>query len=121
MLKKAAILLAIAASLVFAEKRDGGFKPFLYWGFLSSYPEAKFGTYLGWIDGFMAGYLAQTANAKDFEAAKQRILCLGNLENEQGIAMIDKYYKDHPEKWNNLFSTEIYNALTVPGSPCGRK
>lgn len=37
---------------------------------------------------------------------------------EQAVAMVDKYYNDHPEKWNEAAAEEVIDALTVEGGPC---
>jgi hypothetical protein len=47
--------------------------------------------------------------------------CLETLTYDQAIAMIDKRFKDHPEKWSSLITPEILEALTVPGSACEGK
>jgi hypothetical protein len=41
-----------------------------------------------------------------------------NIDYNQAIAMIDKYYKDHPERWARDFGRELLNALTIVGGPC---
>jgi hypothetical protein len=35
--------------------------------------------------------------------------------------MIDKRFKDHPEKWSNPLTQQFLEALTVPGSACEGK
>ncbi len=32
--------------------------------------------------------------------------------------MIDKYYKDNPQRWNTLLAIGIIDALTVKDGPC---
>jgi hypothetical protein len=41
-----------------------------------------------------------------------------NMTYEQAVAMIDKYYADHPERWNQPLAQEVVTALTVQGGPC---
>ena len=41
------------------------------------------------------------------------VTCLEGIGYKQAIAMIDKRYKDHPEKWSNVMSEEILKALTA--------
>jgi hypothetical protein len=33
--------------------------------------------------------------------------------------MIDKYYKENPEKWGDPIGFAIMDALTLNGGPCG--
>jgi hypothetical protein len=40
---------------------------------------------------------------------------------DQAVAMIDKYYDDHPERWSNDLGDGIVQALTVAGGPCSGK
>lgn len=47
--------------------------------------------------------------------------CLSdNVSYDQAIAMIDKYYGEHPEKWGDSAAKSVITALTVPGGPCPR-
>jgi len=32
--------------------------------------------------------------------------------------VIDKRYKDHPEKWSHPITQQLLEALTVKGGPC---
>ncbi|HEV2577121.1 MAG TPA: hypothetical protein VGU25_07915 [Acidobacteriaceae bacterium] len=41
-----------------------------------------------------------------------------NIPMKQAIAMIDKYYKDHPQRWSTLLAFGILEALTVKDGPC---
>jgi len=45
----------------------------------------------------------------------------GTMSYEQAIAMIDKYYKDHPEEWSQPAGMEMYIALTIETGPCPYK
>jgi len=44
-----------------------------------------------------------------------------NVSYEQAIAMIDKYYKANPEKWNIPIGNGLIFALTVKDGPCAGK
>jgi hypothetical protein len=46
--------------------------------------------------------------------------CLEEISRDQAIAMIDKAYIDHPEKWSNPLGGEIVMALSFEGGPCQR-
>jgi len=69
--------------------------------------------YLGWSNGYFAGYGPQ--------AFPLRSCIEGSIPYQQAVAMIDKYYDDHPEKWGFNLSDEIVEALTVAGGPCSGK
>jgi hypothetical protein len=90
---------------------------FLVWDMKSdtqkrAYDE-KLDMYIGWSNGYFSGRGAQAFPLR---------LCLEvNIPYIQAIAMIDKYYDDHPEKWGNDLSDEIVQALTVAGGPCSGK
>ncbi len=43
------------------------------------------------------------------------------MEYPQAVAIIDKYYKDHPELWEQPLPEMLLKALTAPGSPCEGK
>ena len=72
----------------------------------------KMSLYWGWTNSF-------------FQARGERALklvdCLDTMSYEQAIAMIDKHYKDHPEKWSRGLGEQILEALTMSGSPCEGK
>ncbi len=49
----------------------------------------------------------------------QLVTCMSaNMSYEQAIAMVDKYYKDHPEEWSKPAGMEMYIALTIATGPC---
>jgi hypothetical protein len=81
----------------------------------------KLALYLGWANGLLhgAGHNADTQAKKD--AVKGLIDCLYNIEYRQAVAMIDKYYKEHPEGWRKSFSEEMLRAVTVSGGSCEGK
>jgi len=72
----------------------------------------KMGLYWGWTNGFLQ---------KRGPKGGPLVDCLETMSTDQAIAMVDKYYKDHPEKWSGVFSEQILAALTVAGSPCEGK
>ena len=87
---------------------------FRVWGMSSetqkrSYDE-KLGMYIGWSNGYFS--------ARGAQAFPLRSCIEDNIPYDQAIAMIDKYYNDHPEKWSNDLSDVIVQVLTVAGGPC---
>lgn len=87
---------------------------FMVWGMSTETQkrphDQKLVMYIGWSNGYFSGR---------GRAAFPLRLCLeNNISYPQAIAMIDKYYKDHPEKWSYDLSDEIVQALSVPGGPC---
>jgi hypothetical protein len=110
------ITLAILATSVLADA-DSAVHTFRVWGTKSetqklAYNE-KLEMYIGWSNGYFSGYGRQ--------AFPLRSCIEDNIPYSQAIAMIDKYYDDHPEKWSNDLSDEIVKALTVAGGPCSGK
>ncbi|HEY4381040.1 MAG TPA: hypothetical protein VGN01_11895 [Acidobacteriaceae bacterium] len=75
--------------------------------------DEKLAMYIGWSNGYFSG--------RGAPAFPLRLCVEDNLPYSQAIAMIDKYYADHPEKWGNDLSDEIVHALTVAGGPCSGK
>ena len=63
-------------------------------------------------EGLLAYELAQQLAISGFEIMGTA------LSTRQAIAMIDKQYKDHPERWSRFLGDEIIAALTVSGGPC---
>lgn len=53
---------------------------------------------------------------------REQAACLltGKLESAQGIVMIDKYYRENPEKWNTPIGLAMLDAVTISGGPCGK-
>jgi hypothetical protein len=81
---------------------------FRYWATLTE-PE-KIVFLNGWTNGFFAARPKGAALAT----------CLEGLPYVQSTAMIDKYYKDHPEHWSDAIGAGILVALTENG-PCEGK
>jgi hypothetical protein len=84
---------------------------FSLWGLGTTKNERAF-LYWGWTNGFL-----QARGAYSFGLAA----CLEEMSTEQALGMVDKYYKDHPEKWSEPFAEQILEALTVDGGPCKGK
>jgi hypothetical protein len=69
----------------------------------------KMALYIGWLNG-VAG----------MKTVAPLVSCIGGIPMPQAIAMIDKFYNDHPEKWSSYLTPALLEALSVPGGPCGK-
>jgi hypothetical protein len=110
------ISLAILVASVLADAASA-VHTFRVWGTESATQKSTYGEklsmYIGWSNGYFSGRGAQVFPLRS---------CIeDNIPYDQAIAMIDRYYDDHPEKWSNDLSDEIVQALTVKGGPCGGK
>lgn len=72
------------------------------------------------FEGLSNGYLLGSSFGRADSPGERKFQdCLmKGLHATQAVAMIDKYYRDHPERWSAWISTEIVAALAVPGGPC---
>jgi hypothetical protein len=70
--------------------------------------------------GFSNGFAYGLSDAPMSSSNEKRFDCLfkSGPDPEQAVAMIDKYYQDHPEQWKTSLGDAIFKALTVSGSPC---
>jgi hypothetical protein len=87
---------------------DPAFHKFELWGKLPTKPE-KLLLFSGWTNGFWTGH---GMRATKFST------CIEGMTTDQAIAMIDKYYNNHPEEWSYPLGVGIIDALTVTNSPC---
>lgn len=111
-------LLLCSGLLEAAEGIVEPFYPFSFWGKLSKETTPrmfKVVFFIGYANGFAAagGSVSSAYGVCVFSSSK--------IPGLQMIDMIDKYYKDHPEKWSIRIDEAIMNALTVKGSPCEGK
>jgi hypothetical protein len=83
---------------------------FIIWKVMNEHEKAVI--YGGWTNGFLQG--------RDASAAPLAT-CLEAMGREQAIATIDKYFKEHPERWSRLFGEQVLEALTAEGGPCEGK
>jgi|SRR5579862_3174045 len=83
---------------------------FEYWGKIT--PLEKLAFYWGWTNGFLVA-----RGPRAVELAN----CLSDLSPDQSIAIIDKQYKEHPEKWSNPIGQQMLEALTTKGGACEGK
>lgn len=90
---------------------------FKLWNTLSNVDKLIFLT--GFTNGLVAGAATKQCPAnKPEQAALECIVVSKDPSYDQAIAMIDKYYKANPEKWNVPIGDAIVGALTVKGGPC---
>lgn len=104
MIQKLVLMVLIVCGSI---KADPVVQKFQAWGTLS--PNAKVAFYTGWTNGFL---LFKGAQGVELEK------CLAPMSYEHAVAMIEKYYTDHPEQWSQWISPMILQALTVKGGPC---
>lgn len=83
---------------------------FEFWGKIT--PLEKLAFYWGWTNGFLPA-----RGPRGLELAN----CLNEVSPHQAIAMIDKEYKDHPERWANPIGQQVLETLTAEGGPCPGK
>lgn len=80
---------------------------FALWG--QSNEDQKLSLYWGWTNGFLPGR---------GKIGVKLAACLEDLSYDQAIAMINKQYKNFPEKWSRPLGNQVLEALTVEGGPC---
>jgi hypothetical protein len=98
---------------------DRVLQSFGVWPANQTYQE-KASLYHGWTNGFLSA-AKHYANSKQQERVKAFAECLEKMSYPQAVAMIDKYYEDHPELRGQPLPEMLLNALTVPGSLCEGK
>src|SRR5579863_7754210 len=107
---KAASVVALAfrvSTLVFADPVIHRFE-----AWQGKLPSEKTVLYAGWTNGFLVGR---------GEIGVSLEKCLSVLTYQQAVAMIDKYFEAHPERWSATLTEGMMEALTVPGSTCEGK
>jgi hypothetical protein len=83
---------------------------FKLWGLMAS-PVEKLDIYVGFTNGFFFG-----PRSPKFVTL---LNCVEkNIPSAQAIAMIDKYYKENPQRWGMPLGQEVVAALTVKDGPC---
>jgi hypothetical protein len=93
---------------------------FKVWPALKTYQE-KASLYHGWTNGFLSASRHDT-NQKQLKRIRDFGECLENkISYPQAVAMIDKYYTDHPEFREQPLPEMLLDALTAQGSPCEGK
>jgi hypothetical protein len=83
---------------------------FKLWNLMET-PVERLDLYIGFTNGFFTGP----------RSPKFLVLmnCVEkNIPATQAIAMIDKYYKENPQRWGMPLGQEIVAALIVKDGPC---
>ncbi len=104
-------LIALVCLSSFAhEQNEPIIHSFKAWGLLQDSLE-KLDMYMGFTNGFFAG-----PRSPHFIALAD---CIEqHIPSDQAIAMIDKYYKENPQRWGMPLGQEIVAALIVKDGPC---
>jgi hypothetical protein len=119
MKKFALVILLLSGSAAYAT--DSILVSFSAWGDLTTADPQHAATdrgwiYIGWTNGFFQSY-----PSGELSRYTELHGCLSKMGLVQALAMIDKYYKDHPEKWDHALGEQMLEALTVAGGPCEGK
>lgn len=93
-----------------SSNREPVMHKFQLWS-LAQTPLEKLNLYFGFTNGLFVG------------PRSTKFLTLVNcleerMTSDQAIAMIDKYYKDNPQRWSMPFGQEMILALTIKDGPC---
>ena len=91
---------------------------FSLWGKLENKIE-KLHFYMGFTNGLLEG--AGAPLRTDETPGRKLLECLlqpSSLGTEQAIAMIDRYYRENPAKWDIPIGQAIIEALMVKDGPC---
>jgi hypothetical protein len=107
------MFLAIDGERSPAQDSEPVMHQFSLWGTLETQND-KLSLYWGFTNGFFAGPRSPLfiALANCIEA---------HIKSSQALAMIDKYYKDNPQRWNIPLGIGVVEALTVRDGPCANK
>jgi hypothetical protein len=116
--------LVSALALVFSITADSASDPVIHklelWGKFDEM--RKFDFYIGFTNGLVSG--AGAPLRSDDTPARQLLSCFLDTtrpSTQQAIAMMDKYYRENPEKWSMPIGQAIIDALLVKGGPCASK
>jgi hypothetical protein len=115
-----ALKIAFAlAALTCTAQGEPVLQTFVVWAANQTYQE-KASLYHGWTNGFLSA-AKNYANQKQQKHIVEFAGCLETMEYPQAVAVIDKYYKDHPELWQQPLAEMLTKALTAPGTACEGK
>ena len=93
---------------------------FQVWNMAETNSEKTF-LYLGWTNGLWAKGPSDIKDVPMRQAMESLFQCLEGLDTSQAVAMLDTYYRNHPEKWKRPLHEQMLQALTVVGGPCEGK
>src|SRR5579863_10126216 len=108
-------LIAVVA-LTHAVLGDPVLQNFGVWAANQTYQE-KASLYHGWTNGFLSAAKSY-ANPKQQKRIIEFAGCLESMEYAQAVGLIDEYYKNHPDLWQQPLAEMLTKALTAPGTPC---
>jgi hypothetical protein len=114
------VVMLVCGTRLFAA--DVKLHKFEFWGLMNSLQDPmtlKVAFLQGFNNGFAVG--VSPPACKDGRPALEFFRCLfvdNKMSTAQAVAMIDKYYRDNPEKWNLAIGDAIVEALSVKESPC---
>lgn len=112
------VLLTLAAVTAIVPA-DTVLQSFNVWAANKTYQE-KASLYHGWRNGYLQG-LRQHANPEQMKRVVEFATCMEKYPYREAVALIDKFYKDHPETRQQPLPDTILVALTVKGTPCHGK
>jgi len=104
---------------VFGDSEEPVAHRFSMWGVLEDKKLEKLHFYWGFTNGLLVG--AGAPMRSDDTPGKKLLDCLLQPYHpgaDQAIAMIDKYYRDNPAKWDTPIGKAIIEALMVKDGPC---
>ena len=120
MKKLLAVALIMAACVCLSAEDIPRTHKFQLWGTFDNETE-KVVFFTGFTNGLLTSgvtVLECNGNQPAKKPTYECVLFNKDLDLHQAIAMIDKYYKENPEKWNEPIGFAILDALTVKGGPC---
>jgi hypothetical protein len=72
----------------------------------------------GFLDGLITGVGLKECSDRSKEPMLDCLLAGEDLTLEQAVAMVDKYFKENPQRWDVPIGDAILEALTVKDGPC---
>lgn len=121
----ASLLPVLAASKLFPQKpttpeTSGSLpqhkhKPFVIWtGFLTgnAFRELSTAEKTVYLEGIWDGYVfALSFGGEPPTAVPTLTGCIPHLQNDQLLAIVNKYIQEHPERWGDPMGLTVFNAL----------
>lgn len=92
---------------------------FRLWGTFDSTEKLVFLS--GFMNGLITGVGMKECSDKSKEPLLDCVLVDKDPSLDQAVAMVDKYFKQNPEKWNIPIGDAVFEALTVKEGPCGKE
>lgn len=90
-------------------------KPFVIWtGFLTgnAFRELSTAEKTVYLEGIWDGYVfALSFGGEPPTAVPTLTGCIPHLQNDQLLAIVNKYIQEHPERWGDPMGLTVFNAL----------